>query len=51
MTTAAAIDRLVHHSVIIELNVSSYRAEAAKKAKQARAAEAGTETPAPPKPH
>jgi DNA replication protein DnaC len=36
MTTAAAIDRLVHHSVIVELNVSSYRAEAAKKAKQAR---------------
>lgn len=33
MTTAAAIDRLVHHSVIVELNVSSYRAEAAKKAK------------------
>ena len=25
MTTAAAIDRLVHHSVILELNVSSYR--------------------------
>jgi len=24
MTTAAAIDRLVHHSVIIELNVRSY---------------------------
>jgi DNA replication protein DnaC len=29
MTTAAAIDRVVHHSVILELNVSSYRAEAA----------------------
>jgi len=25
MTTAAAIDRLVHHSVILELNLSSYR--------------------------
>ena len=36
MTTAAAIDRLVHHSVIVELNVSSYRAEQAKKAKQGR---------------
>ncbi len=36
MTTAAAIDRLVHHSVILELNVPSYRAEAAKKAKQSR---------------
>jgi DNA replication protein DnaC len=33
MTTAAAIDRLVHHSVIVELNVPSYRAEAAKRAK------------------
>jgi DNA replication protein DnaC len=31
MTTAAAIDRLVHHSVIIELNVASYRVEQAKK--------------------
>ena len=36
MTTAAAIDRLVHHSVIIELNLPSYRAEQAKKAKQGR---------------
>jgi DNA replication protein DnaC len=27
MTTAAAIDRLIHHSVILELNVSSYRLE------------------------
>jgi DNA replication protein DnaC len=33
MTTAAAIDRLVHHSVIIELNVSSYRVETAKQTK------------------
>ena len=33
MTTAAAIDRLVHHSVIVELNVPSYRAEQAKKRK------------------
>ena len=31
MTTAAAIDRLVHHSVIIELNIKSYRVEDAKK--------------------
>ena len=35
MTTAAAIDRMVHHCVILELNVASYRAEAAKRAKQA----------------
>ena len=33
MTTAAAIDRLVHHAVIIELNLPSYRMEQAKKAK------------------
>ncbi len=30
MTTAAAIDRLVHHSVILELNNKSYRAGCAK---------------------
>jgi len=36
MTTAAAIDRLVHHSVILELNVPSYRAEQARKRKQDR---------------
>jgi len=30
MTTAAAIDRVVHHSVILELNISSYRMEEAK---------------------
>lgn len=38
MTTAAAIDRLVHHSVIVELNIPSYRAEQARKTKQGRAA-------------
>jgi len=31
MTTAAAIDRLVHHSIIIELNNKSIREEEAKK--------------------
>jgi len=31
MTTAAAIDRLVHHSTILELNLPSYRLEAAQK--------------------
>ena len=30
MTAAAAIDRVVHHSVILELTVPSYRAEAAR---------------------
>ena len=37
LTTAAAIDRLVHHSIILELNVASYRLEQSKKNK-ARAA-------------
>ena len=31
MTTAAAIDRLVHHSTIVELNLPSYRLQAAKR--------------------
>jgi DNA replication protein DnaC len=31
MTTAAAIDRVVHHSVILELNLPSYRMEEAQK--------------------
>src|SRR3954468_10969939 len=35
MMTAAAIDRLVHHSVIIELNIPSYRVEHAKQKQQA----------------
>lgn len=33
LVTAAAIDRLVHHSVILELNIESYRMEVAKKNK------------------
>ena len=33
MTTAAAIDRLVHHSVILALNLESYRMEVAQKRK------------------
>lgn len=35
MMTAAAIDRLVHHSVIIELNIKSYRVEEAEKHQRA----------------
>ena len=31
MTTAAAVDRLVHHSEILELNAKSYRAQKASK--------------------
>lgn len=34
LTTAAAIDRLVHHSVILELNLQSYRMEQAKLSKR-----------------
>jgi len=45
MTTAAAIDRVVHHSTILELSCKSYRAEAAqqrshkKKTQQAKSKE------------
>lgn len=31
MMTAAAVDRIVHHSVILELNIESYRVESARK--------------------
>ena len=34
MTTAAAIDRLIHHSEILELNAESYRIKTAKNKKQ-----------------
>ena len=33
MTTAAAIDRLVHHIVILEFNIPSYCMEQAREAK------------------
>lgn len=49
MTTAAAIDRVVHHSVILELSVPSYRAEAAKRRNRARTGAAempASDTPA-----
>lgn len=35
MTTAAAIDRLVHHSIIVELKIPSYRLEQARNNVQA----------------
>lgn len=38
MTTAAAIDRLVHHSIILEMTGASYRSDAAKKRTRASAA-------------
>lgn len=34
MVTAAAIDRLVHHCVVLELNIPSYRMEKAKSSKK-----------------
>jgi DNA replication protein DnaC len=34
MTAAATIDRLVDHSVIVELNIESYRMQVAKKNKR-----------------
>jgi DNA replication protein DnaC len=37
MTTAAAIDRLIHHSVIIESNIPSYRLETAQRKKNSQA--------------
>ena len=36
MTTAAAVDRLVHHCVILEMNMESYRIKAAKNQKKAK---------------
>jgi DNA replication protein DnaC len=39
MTTAAAIDRLVHHCVILELNLPSYRMEQAQQAQQGQPAQ------------
>lgn len=45
MTTAAAIDRLVHHSVILEMTGTSLRADAAERAKK-EASNTTTTTPA-----
>ena len=36
MATAAAIDRIVHHSVILEFDRESVRAEEAKKRNESR---------------
>jgi len=41
MTTTAAIDRLVHHAHILELNVASYRAEKAQSRKRAKGRNGG----------
>jgi DNA replication protein DnaC len=48
MTTAAAIDRLVHHSVILELNVQSYRLEQAQRGQQTTAEPQTQEPSSPP---
>ncbi len=44
MTTAAAIDRLVHHCIILELNIPSYRIEHAKQSQTQAADEKTTGT-------
>ena len=41
MTTTAAIDRLVHHAHILELNVDSYRAEEAQKRRHGKGGAGG----------
>jgi DNA replication protein DnaC len=46
MTTAAAVDRVVHHSVILELNLRSYRAEEALSRKSQKLPETKDKTPA-----
>ena len=39
MTTAAVIDRLVHHSIILELNLKSYRLEQSRNANKEKTEE------------
>ena len=46
MTAAAAIDRLVHHSTVLDVTGESVRAEEAKQAEQARKETATTTTTA-----
>lgn len=45
MTTACAIDRVVHHATILELTGSSYRTEAAKQRNGGRGPESGAPPP------
>ena len=47
MTTAAAIDRLVHHCIILELNIPSYRIEHAKQVHTQAAEQEIAEVPPP----
>ena len=41
MTTTAAIDRLVHHAHVLELNVDSYRAEQAQQRQRGKRGKRG----------
>jgi len=50
MTTAAAIDRLVHHSMIIELNIPSYRLEQRRANCRLQARRGGNPPPRPVRP-
>jgi len=51
LATAAAIDRIVHHSVILEFDVPSYRTEAAqRRSENARAAAGDRSLPRPEEP-
>src|SRR5215208_3003363 len=45
MTTAAAIDRLVHHATILEIDRRSIRAEEAQRRKEAAPQDPTTTTP------
>ena len=45
MATAAAIDRLVHHSVLLEFDVPSFRTEHAKRRGKATPRQAAEPTP------
>jgi DNA replication protein DnaC len=45
MTTAAAIDRLVHHCVILEMNLGSYRMEQAQQGRGPEPEPVGKESP------
>jgi DNA replication protein DnaC len=45
MATAAAIDRLVHHSVLLEFDVPSFRTEHAKRRGKATSRQAAEATP------
>ncbi len=45
MTAAAAIDRLIHHSTVLDVTGESIRAEEAKAAEQARKEATTTTTP------